>query len=227
MTGCPTPPARRDDRGVSLVEVLVAASLALVVCVAAVSVFAGAMRSVRFVTARTNDITDARIAMEQMTRELRVAVRPAGKTSALVSADVSSVSFYALLNRGAGAPTNVDTAPTRLDYAYDGTCVNVTRTPMTKAAGVWSESGTGVTTCLLRTTTAPQFAYFATGAIRVGAVDVPALTVPVGGLPLAALTGVQSVEVTLVGRGAQTQDVAGSVLRSRVTLANVLISMGG
>ena len=218
---------RRRDAGLSVVEVVVAAALGGLVIAATLAVFSGALRSVRAVSVRTSASADTRIAMEQVTRELRVATRPDGALAALVSATPTTLSFYSLIDRsGTAAGANADVSPSRIDYAYNGSCVTGTTTPMLAGNGSWTlDSVHAVTRCLLRTTTAPVFTYYASGAISVNGVDTPALAA-VSGLAASDLPLVQSIEVTLTSSSATTTDIPVAQLRSRVTLTNVLLGGG-
>jgi hypothetical protein len=219
---------RRLDDGLSLVEVVVAAGLSSLVIAGTLSVFTGAMRSVRAVSVRTSASADTRIAMEQVTRELRVATRPDGTAAALVSGTDSSLSFYSLIDRsGTALGANADVSPTRIDYAFNGSCVTGTATPMLpNAGGGWTLDGPhAVTRCLLRAAVAPRFRYYPTGAISLNGVDTPALSASAG-LATSDLPLVQSIEVTLTSTSAATADIPAAQLRSRVTLTNVLLGAG-
>ena len=166
---------------------------------ATLTVFTGSLRSVRAVSVRTSASADTRIAMEQLTRELRVATQPNGTAAALVSGTPSALSFYALLDRsGSSVAANGDVSPSRIDYAFNGSCVTGTTTPMlANGTGGWTpDAAHAVTRCLLRTTVGPVFAYYATGAISVNGVDSTAMSAG-SGLAASDLPLVQSVEVTL------------------------------
>jgi Tfp pilus assembly protein PilW len=223
----------RDDRGVTLVETLVAATLASLVLAGVGTVFVGAIRVVRTVSVKTDTGADARIGMEAITRTLRTAVRPKGESAAVLLADTSRVSFYALLNRS-GAAQGTDTVPTRLAYSYDGTCVNETQTPGAAVVGpgpsgpFYTWTGAGVTRCLLRTATAPRFSYFGTAAIATNGTDSPALTVPSGGITATAeLRSIQSIQLLLTAADRANPAVAGVEVLGRATLNNVLTDTGG
>lgn len=217
---------RSPDAGMSVVETVVAMSIASILLAGIATVFIGSLQVVRVVTAKTATTADARIGMEAMTRSMRVAVRPDGLSSALVSATGSTVSFYALLNRtgGTSAPT-----PTLVAYAWDGTCLNQS---LTTASAVANPPASGpfytwpttnrTTTCLLRTTTAPTFTYFASGLLSSGGVATAPLTVPAGGLDTATLPTVQSIGISLTAKDATAAGVNGVTMVDRVTLTNVV-----
>ncbi len=212
----------------SLVEVTIAAAMSCLVIGGTLAVFTGSLRSVRAVSVRTSASADTRIAMEQLTRELRVATQPNGTAAALVSGTPSALSFYALLDRsGSSVAANSDVSPSRIDYAFNGSCVTGTTTPMlANGTGGWTlDAAHAVTRCLLRTTVGPVFGYYATGAISVNGVDSTAMSAG-SGLAASDLPLVQSVEITLTSTTATTGDIPAAQLRSRVTLTNVLIQGG-
>jgi hypothetical protein len=210
---------RRDERGTSLTEVMIAGTLGVVVAAATVGVFTATVRTLRTVTVRTSETADGRIAMDQLSRELRVAVPLRGGVAALTSATATQLTFSALLDRtGASAAADATVAPTQVSYTYANSCVWVTYTPMVLNAGAtaWLTS-TPVSTpkCLLHTTTAPQFGYFTTGAISAGG----QLTAPLTSVQWIA---VRSIEVTLTANDPNASGVSASELRSRISLSNVL-----
>jgi len=228
-----TAPHARPDRGMSLVETLVGMGIATIVLAAVGTLFAGSVASVRSVSVTTATGAEVRVGMDAMTRTLRTAALPRGLTGAFVVADTGRMSFYALLNRS-GAAQGTDTVPTRVDYSYDGTCVNQTQTPSTAVANpppagpLFTWTGPGQTSCLVRTSTAPVFRYFATGAISSGGVTNPPLTVPAGGITDApTLASIQSVELLLTGSDPANPQVGAVPLLGRVTLTNVLTAPGG
>lgn len=225
--------AGRNEAGMSLVELAVTAAITSVVLAGVATVFIGSVRTVRTVNSQTSTSADARIGMESITRNLRVAIRPDGESSALVLATSDAVSFYALINRTGAAATSSLVA-TLVELSYDGTCINEAHTPARTltsppTGGPFYAWDTGRTsTCLLRTSVAPQFAYYATPVLTDSSgVDIPPLTVPTGGLATADLTTVQSIQVTLVVKEAANPTLAGSTSLSRVTLTNVLSDDGG
>jgi len=188
-----------------MVELGVAMMIAAVLMAATAAAFIGAMRTVRSVNASTSSVADARTAMEAVTRTLRVAYKPAGQPSAVVSAGPNGVRFWALLNRS-GGPTLTDPPPTLVDYAYSGGCLTETQ----------SVGGATRTKCLVRTTVAPTFTYFDTGAASVA--GVPAAPLPA---TPPDLTVVRSVEVALTVRTPNDPVATALPVVTRVTLENV------
>jgi len=216
----------------TLVELGVSMLIVSIVLAGVASVFIGVMRSSRRAAVTTSTSADARIATEQITRELRVAVRPKGEQSAIVAATADSVTFYALLNRTGSAATGT-VVPGRIRYAYDGTCVQRTWTP---GAEITSPADTGPfytwtagsqTRCILRTTVAPQFAYYDSGAVENSATPAVALPGAASGLDLATRQSVRSIEITVSAGSAEEPDVPPAVVLARVTMNNVVNDTGG
>jgi hypothetical protein len=214
---------RRPDHGLGAVEVLVAAALGMVVAVASVGVFTATVRTVRSVGVRTSDTAEARIALNELTRELRVSVRPKGSVTAVVSATPTVLTFYALLDRsGSSVAANSDVAPSQVTFSYASNCLTVTTTPMTFNGTAWSATGTPVARCVLRSAAAPAFAYYSDPVISTGGVDSTPLDASAG-LSAANLALLQSVEITLTATDPAQPGVSGTQLKSRVTMSNVLL----
>lgn len=221
---------RRADgqAGFSLPELMVTIGVLSIVLTAVGTVFVGSLKSVRLVRERTVTAADARIALEAVTRTLRVAVRPDGEAAALTLATGSAVTFYSVINR---TGTTAAQLPSKVEYSWDGTCLNEAVTPartLTAPAsgGPFYAWDTGRTSkCLVRTSVAPAFAYYTTPQISSGGVDVTAMSVPVGGLSATDLAVVQSVQVSLAIKvpGGETN---GTTVMDRVTLNNVLLDTG-
>lgn len=65
---------RREEGGLTLIELLIAATLGLVVIGAAMTVFIGVIRSEPRTTSKVTAIQEARVTVDRMTRELRQGV---------------------------------------------------------------------------------------------------------------------------------------------------------
>lgn len=220
---------RHSDRGASLAELVVVMAIGGVLLTGVSATFVGMLGAVRTVTVTTSTVPDLRIALEAVTRTLRVAYQPPGmpasQASALVSATPNALSFYALLNR-TGADSTTQPLPTLVEFGWDGTCFTEALTPARvlsppPAGGPLYAWDTGRTvSCLLRTTQPPSFTYYAKGAIDVGGATVPPLATPAAGLDLQTRKSVQSVQVAVTG------DVSSGSHRlpllARVTLQNVV-----
>jgi type II secretory pathway pseudopilin PulG len=223
LARCRTRRLPGQDAGVGLAELLVTMALLSVVLAAVATVYTGALRATRVVTVRTSTSADARIAMEAMTRSLRVAVRPKGEAAALTLAQAGTVTFYAQLNRTGGA---TEPLPTKVEYSYDGTCIYEATTPARvlsspPPSGPFYAWDTGrVSKCLVRTTQAPAFAYYTSG-------DLTGTALTIGsGLDQATRTSVTSVQVQLAVQAAASTDISPVRVVDRVTLTNVLTDSG-
>ncbi len=208
----------------TLVELLVSIATASVLMTAIAVVFFGVLRGVTTVNVKTTGTADARIALEAMTRALRVAVKPATRQSAFDTrfAMVNSqrVAFYALLYRnsstGAATPTAAPD-PMLVKFDYQNSCITQTLVPMQlDASGAPAWDGTGTTTCLARTTQPPAFRYFSSGAPKATEYTTGTTDVTSSNLPL-----IQSIEMTVTIQDVsrpQTKDV---VMSDRVTMSNI------
>ena len=116
---------RRED-GFTLIEMLVASVVGMIVILAAFALIDASSG----LTAKVNDRVDttqrARIAMEQITRDLRSQVCLQQGSSAIVDGQDSTVTFYMFTGRGTYAPekhtlTWSSAAKTIVDSAYVGT----------------------------------------------------------------------------------------------------------
>jgi Tfp pilus assembly protein PilW len=116
----------RDERGLTLFELLISVSVGLAV----LSVVFMVMNVSVSQTAKVNDRVEAvqrgRITMETITRELRSQVCPPSTGAALTQAQDNSVTFYVDLSGGASNPeqrqiTYDPTTRTLTEYSYVGT----------------------------------------------------------------------------------------------------------
>jgi type II secretory pathway component PulJ len=195
-----------------VVEITLAAVLGALILAASATAFIGAMRAVRSVTITTTSLADTRVAMEAVTRTLRVAYKPSTATSAVLVAQPNHVQFWALLNR-TGSPSTVEPPATLVEYWYAGGCLMEKQTL----------GATTRTKCLVSTSVMPTFTYYASGASAVGGVPVTAMPSPVASANLADIRSV-GVSLTVLPTGAP----AGTALPvdSRVTFEN-LAAAGG
>jgi type II secretory pathway pseudopilin PulG len=200
----------------SLVELLVAMFVTGILLAGVATVFAGTLNGVRTVNTKTSTTADARISMEAITRTLRVAYKPTGKTSAIALATDHTLSFYALLNRtGVAGATPL---PAFIEYDWAGNCLTEAKTPgRINAVGalVWDTGRTSK--CLARTTIPPDFGYYP------DSVTSTPLPVPSGGLASLPSQTVDSIEITVTVKDPGNPTVGGVPIVSRVTLINVLI----
>jgi prepilin-type N-terminal cleavage/methylation domain-containing protein len=208
-----------DDAGMTLVELLVAMFVTSILLAGLATVFTGTLGAVRTVNVKTSTTADGRIAMEAMTRTIRVAYQPSDQSSALILATSSKLSFYALLNR-----TGVNTAiplTSLIEYDWDGTCITEAQTPgRTNSAGVVVWDTGRVSKCLARTSVAPTFAYYTSGN------SSAALVVPSAGLIDADRQLVVSIQVSVTVKDAANPSVTGVTVSDRITLINVQTGLG-
>jgi Tfp pilus assembly protein PilW len=205
----------------SVIELVVAMMCASIVLAGVAGVFVGVMRVTRVVGVKTATTADGRIALEAMTRSLRVTSRPDGVTAAFTLATPTAVSFYSSLNRG----TTGEPPQTFVEYSWNGTCLNESQTTAQAVASppsagpfyTWPAANKR-TKCLVRTTTAPAFSYYDDPLIVSGGTTV-ASTDPLR-------KSIRSVQVALTVQDAANPAVAGVPLTSRVTLTNVLADPG-
>lgn len=222
----PRPGGRRGDAGMSVVELVVAMSVASIVLAGVASVFVGVMRVTRVIGVKTATTADSRVALEAMTRSLRVTSRPDGVTAAFTVATPTAVSFYSSLNRG----TSGEPPQTFVEYSWDGTCLNESQTtsqpvaspPSTGPFYTWPAANKR-TKCLVRTATAPTFSYYDDPLIVSGGTTVAAMP----DTSTAVLRkAIRSVQVALTVQDAANPAIAGVPVTSRVTLTNVLADPG-
>jgi prepilin-type N-terminal cleavage/methylation domain-containing protein len=230
---------RRDhpDAGMSLVELTVAMSIVGVLILAVGAVTISSFKAMRIATVKIAAGADARVAMETMSRTLRVAVVPAGEPSAITVGSYDSISFYALLSRTASVATPL---PTLVEYYRDlpSNCLMEAQTParMLAAPGptgsLYAWDTGRVTHCVahtaqIPTAASPWFSYYTSGQLLTGGVATVPLTVPTGGLLLADRQSVRSVEATLTVTDPANPTVTGVSDEVQVTLDNVSLSNGG
>ncbi len=116
---------RRDERGLTLVELLVAATLGLLVVGAALSMFLGGVRSEPRTAAKVAAIQQARTTLDRITRELRQGIGISGTPTAN---ELSIVTYVKALScGGAAASTSI---PCEVTYTCTTTsCTRVVAQP--------------------------------------------------------------------------------------------------
>jgi type II secretory pathway pseudopilin PulG len=223
-----------EDGGLGLPEVLVSMAMFGIVMAALGAVFTGTIDVVRFAQTKNSTTADVRIAMEAMTRTVRVAIRPEGEATALLDARANRIQFYTSLVRGAG---QTQSRPTLVTYEVDPAtnCLNETQVPATTNPGadiatrpfVWTALGT--TKCLIRTYAPPTFEYYDSGSLFQDdqvTVIAPVPLPPAGAsLALGQRKTVVSVQVSLNVQDPKNTDINGVLARDRVTLSNVLTAL--
>jgi Tfp pilus assembly protein PilW len=201
----------------SLIEVAVSMFVASILFTAVGTVFLGVLRGVSTTNVKTSTGADGRLAIEAMSRTLSVAITPTGQPSAFVSASTTGVTFYSLLNR-TGTNSVTEPRPTMVAYTYNSTtsCLNEALTPGVLVGTVYSWPASGTRTkCLLRTATAPTFAYFTSSSLAATALSAGS------GLSAANLLTVRRVDLRVVATDPANRSIAGVPLDTRIVLANL------
>jgi Tfp pilus assembly protein PilW len=203
----------------SLMELIIAMSVASIVLLGVGTLFVSSLRQNRTVMAKTTTTADARIGMEAMTRDIRVAVVPSGGTSPFnspVGTPVSSsrISVYSSLGAVTGT---TDPQPTLVTFYYDATkkCLVRELTPA---------SGSLTWTCIARGTINasgdPLFTYYplaADGTVSTTAYAPSAIT---SNLPTIA-----SVAINLQVTDTANPSVLPTKLQDQVSMINVVTAL--
>lgn len=218
---------RRSDRGFTAIELVVTAVIGSIVLAGVATVMISTASTARQTSMHTQNSRAVRGAAEAITTALRVGVRPNGEPSAVVVAKPDEVSFYALINRtGAAAGTDLPPTLTRYWWEASTSCLNQSRVAGVAVANpppsgpFYTWTTTPVVRCVMKTTAPPQFRYFNTPAITVGATVVPDLGAPPSGLTATQRAQVRSVEVQLTANDPATPGIAPARVLDRVTLNN-------
>ncbi len=203
---------RSTDAGMTLVELLVGMVLMSIVLSLLALAFNGDLKTTKVVNNRVNSTADARLAMEAITRHLRVGVTPAGMSNPFVSGKTTgtSVSFYSSwVTAREAAPAATATVPTRYTYALDPARNNclaewVTPAVVSGTSTTWPFTD-GSRHCIANGVVTVAFSYYDTGTSISTISD---------------LTLVDSVGVTLTV-AASSSDTYPITLTDRVTLPNL------
>lgn len=154
---------RREESGFTLVELVLACGIGTIILLATFMMLDSSVVLTGKVTDRVDRTQRARLAMEQITRELRSQACPSAGTGALVDGQDYSVTFYAFLGTGAFVPD-------RLQILWDTNTNSIIEKK-------WAGSGTAPNTTWAATPTqrtlltdvkpppsnAPMFAYYVSG----------------------------------------------------------------
>ena len=121
---------RRSERGYTLIEMLVAATMGMVVLGGAVTIFIGAVRSEPRASSKVTAITQGRVAVERITRELRQGVDVIAESPNQLGL-VTYLPQGSCLTPGAGGAE-----PCRVSYVCSGgTCMRTVSQPDGSAPG--------------------------------------------------------------------------------------------
>lgn len=131
---------RREERGLTLVELLIAATLGLLVVGGALAMFLGGVRSEPRTAAKVAAIQQARFTVDRITRELRQGL----ETKTTSSSQLAIVTYVkAATCGGAAASTAI---PCRVTYTCSaGTCTRVVAQPDGSAPGPAVQVVSGLT----------------------------------------------------------------------------------
>jgi prepilin-type N-terminal cleavage/methylation domain-containing protein len=177
----------RSERGFTLVEVLVAASVGSLVMIGILDLLDGSLKQSTSVNARIDSTQRGRVAMESITRELRsqVCFTPNGTTPAvsLTYADPYKVTFYAFNGTTSFRPdrrtlfwdTNSDSIKETVEPGV-GTPVTSFGTPATRtiATNIKPPPNGGAS--------GPVFEYYRTGGTQLSTTPLSAANLPLVGL---------------------------------------------
>lgn len=193
----------------------------LVLAVAA-GLFTTTLRQNRFAAAKTTSGSDARVGIEAVARDLRVAVAPSSTVPAVELATPTQVTFFT--SRGVSTAAS-DPAITKVWYWIDSSarCLRRATAPATLAAGAYGPAARPTGACVapgdINVDGSAVFTYFR----RVtAAVPTPtALPLTAGSVAAADLPQVASVQITLKVTARADKTVPPTEIRHQVTLANV------
>lgn len=129
--------ARHGDTGLSLAELVVTMLVTSLILVVAASLFTSTLRQNRVAAAKTNSTSGARIAMEALSRDLRVTIEPIVGIPAISFAGRREIIFYASRGASSGVTSPI---PTKIRYWIDSSsgCLRRNLTAATITAGVAS-----------------------------------------------------------------------------------------
>jgi type II secretory pathway pseudopilin PulG len=139
------------DRGITLVEVMVATVLTSIVLVTCATLYLGSLRTTKGTQGRLEEINDGRIAISSMGRTLRTAILPSQlfdttsvETAAFIEATPTSIRFYANIDNANNA-----IGPSKVTYSVSsGVLSQTVQRPMpvadpTKPVYIYCAPGPG------------------------------------------------------------------------------------
>lgn len=223
-------PRRDEDRGVSLIEMIIVMTLLSLVVTLVATVFVSSLRQNRTVIAKTTSTADARIAMEALSRDLRVALPPDGASPAVSKAEPGHVEYYAAL--GASTATT-DPLPSRVDFSIDSTvrCLRRDITPAVQVGAnlTWPASGT-VSTCValgdVNADGSALFTYLPLATVLVPNPPAFDASAP-GGVAATNLSSIASVRINLRVTDTTSPAVPPTLVQGQVSLINVVNELQG
>lgn len=222
-------PYARGDAGVSLAELLVVMMLVLVLGTMVVTTFLQGANAVFASDARGADTQQAKIATENVSKLVRLAVDPdgVGVGTAFVTATPFDATFYAALGNRGGYP-NADAPPKKVRIWLDGSGVLRQQVIDPVVSGVtvsWPGSGTTRVVgrdLLTGTSATPLFTYLAAGDTGAGADGVAVTSLPNTSGSVTTATGLAAIEAVEIWVGVTTQPAKRSTATTAVTRVTLL-----
>jgi Tfp pilus assembly protein PilW len=204
------------EAGTSLAELLVTMAVTSLVLVMGGAMYAGTLRTSQLAQAKTTSSSDARIAMEALSRDLRVAITPTAAPSAFVLAAPDQVTFYR--SRGAATATT-DPVVDKVWYWVDAAAHCLRRATALKAATGWPTARPAGGCIAQGDLNTDVFTYY---PLTTTATPSPsALATPPASVADSSLPSVAAVGVRLRVRATAWPSVTPTELTQRVTLTNV------
>jgi hypothetical protein len=213
------------DEGVTLTELLVAASLSLLVLTMVAAMFIQTAQMTASATQNRNSTTVASTAAADIANVIRLATTIQVKNSvvplpAIVSGTGSTLSVYSLVDT-----TSANPAPSLVTFDGTGAELKETRCPGTLAGGFWTFSGcTTSTRNLGGSIIAPASGESPLFSYRAG--DSTPIALVSGSLPAASLPNVASIVVSIKIQAVGSH-TGPAYLTSAVGMPNVGLDQGG
>lgn len=206
----------------SLAELIVTMSISTLILTVAATLFTVSLGQSRVAAAKTTSGSDARIGMEIVSRDLRVAIAPVPAVPAVSSAAADQLTFY--ISRGTSTATT-DPTITKVWFWIDSVarCLRKATAPATLSGGAYGPAARPLGTCVARGTInadgSALFTYYPRATT--GTPTPLPLALSAGSVAAADLSRVASVDVSLKVTTVSDRTVRPSELRERITLANV------
>ncbi|MBL8928720.1 MAG: hypothetical protein JNL54_01225 [Kineosporiaceae bacterium] len=208
------------DEGITLPELLVSMMISGIVFALSATMIVTSVRQRRFAEARVSSQADARIAVELLSRDLRVAHRAPNGTSASAFefASPRKIVFYSLAGGEAQQFWKVT-------YEVDATSNCLRRTTIAYTGTTFpAAAATGRCVAPAQVNTGGE-AIFGFSRLQTSAATPPlTVTAPSAGLSLpsddATLRLIASVQISLLVRAPDAPDIAPTTVRESITLIN-------
>lgn len=213
-------PRRDQDQGITLVELLVSMVIASMVFAVGGMMLTSTLRQRQLAYAKTTSQGDSRIAVELLTRDLRVAVPAPGSAtmSAFAFASPTKVTFY---SRAGGTTPLIS----QITYEIDASTKCLRRTTIPYTAGVFPVSAAKSRCVAPGLVNSSGQSLFSFHRIRVDAVTAPTeIVIPSSGYSTptndSPLKFIASVRATLWFKAQDKPGVAATSVDQSITLVN-------